>query len=1117
MSIKTKKILGKLNIKKILVTAVAGFTLTLSSLSLIDVNAKEVSWLRYPAISPDGSQIAFNYKGDIYIVDSKGGNAKILTLSDAIDYNAVWSNDGKKIAYASQKYGNYDVFVVDVTTGESKRLTFHSSDDVPTCFSQDGKTVYFTSMRTKAQNSMQFNQGRIPELYSVSVSGGSEKQVSTIGIENAQFNKQETIMVFHDKKGYEDPFRKHQVSPIARDIWLNETKSNKYYKLTDFEGEDRNPLFSADEKSLYYLSEKDGTFNVWKMGIPTNLNDKVTENIQVTKFAKHPVRFLTISNDETLCFSFDGNIYTKKGTSEPVKLNINIQNEDRVLEKENKVFASGATEMDISPNGKEVVFVVRGEVFVTSNEGSTTKRITNTQTQERSVSFSPDGRSILYAAEKNGIWGIYQTSLTRDDETFFYNATVLKETPLVITKNESFQPKYSPDGKEIAFIENRTGIKVYNIASGKTREVLPSDLNYSYSDGDQWFDWSPDSKYLLTSYISDKNWSLSQVGLIDVNKQNSLVNLTQSGYENEIPKWSKDGDMMIWFTTKDGMKNHGSHGWESDVYAMFFNQKAYDKFKMSKEDFTMLKDAEEIIKKSKKDKEDKTKTDKKSKKDNQDEKNDEDLDTNKEIKVNIELDNISDRKLRLTVNSSNLADAILSPDNENLYYLTSFEGGNDLWVNKLRTKETKLLMKLGAGSVSEMKYDKDGKFIYLVADGRILKINPETADQKNIGFSAQMEIDYAAEREYMFEHAWREAREKFYVSNLHNVDWDFYKKEYAKFLPYINNNKDFAELLSELLGELNASHTGGRFFSFMPNADATASLGVFYDETYSGKGVKVLEVVEKSPFTKAGSKVKAGTIIEKIDGIEINAGDNIYVLLNRKAGTNILISAKNGAEAFDEVVKPIADYQWNELLYQRWIKKQQEETEKISGGRVGYMHVRGMDNASFRDFYEKVMGKYASKEAIIVDTRNNGGGWLHDDLATFLSGKKYIDFVPRERYIGSEPRTKWTKPSVVLMSEGNYSDAHMFPYTYKALGIGKLIGMPVAGTGTAVWWERMQDPTMVFGIPQVGIKGMDGKYLENQTLYPDIQVKNTYESINEGRDLQLEAAVKELLKEIDKK
>lgn len=1090
------------------------------------INAQNINpakWLRYNAISPDGTKIAFNYKGDLYVVNSQGGDATILTITDAYDFNPIWSPDSKNIAFASDRNGNFDIYLIPALGGESKRLTYFSADDIPNCFTNDGKRILFNSGRIKAQNSMQFNGGRVPELYSVSIDGGDEKLESTIGAEATQFSNNGNYLAFQDKKGYEDPFRKHQISPIARDLWINDINKKKYYKITDFEGEDRNPIFSNDDKTLFYLSELSGNFNLWKINLGDDLSKINNKPEQITKFEKHPVRFLSKSKNDIFCFAFDGEIYTLKNGEEAQKINVFIKNEDRYLPIKNEIFSSGVTDMDISPSGKEVAFIVRGEVFVTSLEGSTTKRITTTQSQERSVSFSPDGRSILYAAEKNNIWGIYQTTLKRQEEKFFYNSTILEETKLVASNKESFQPSFSPNGKEVAFIEDRTAIKIYNLASKEVREVMPYNKSYSYSDGDQWFDWSPDSKYILVQYLEDNHW-LSQVGLIDVSNKNPIINLTQSGYDNSAPKWMNKGNLMIWFSNRDGMKNHASHGWENDVYGMFFNQEAYDKFKMSKEDYLMAKEAEELEKKEKEKDKDKNKDKKDSKKeDKKDTNKDETAEKDdKEVKdIKLELEDREYRKVRLTIHSSDLADAIMSPDGESLYYLSSNEGGYDLWVNKLRERETKLLLKLGAGSVGTMKFDSEGKNIFLISDGKILKINPEKPDSKTISFNAKMTMDYAAEREYMFEHAWRQTQNKFYVSNLHNVDWNFYKSEYKKFLPYISNNRDFAELLSELLGELNASHTGGRYRNYIPGGDETANFGVFYDNDYKGSGVKISEIIAKSPFTKFGSKVKVGTIIEKIDGIEINLPNNIEsninYLLNRKAGTNLLISCKNGSEAFDEVVKPISNGELSELLYQRWIRKQQEMTEKLSNGRIGYMHVRGMDNYSFRAFYEQVMGKYPNKEALIVDTRNNGGGWLHDDLATFLSGQKYIEFVPKERKIGFEPQTKWTKPSVVLMSEGNYSDAHMFPYTYKYLNIGKLIGMPVAGTGTAVWWETMQDPTIVFGIPQVGITGMDGKYLENQTLYPDIEVRNDYESINEGRDKQLEKAVEELLNQIGKK
>ena len=561
------------------------------------------------------------------------------------------------------------------------------------------------------------------------------------------------------------------------------------------------------------------------------------------------------------------------------------------------------------------------------------------------------------------------------------------------------------------------------------------------------------------------------------------------------------GKMMLYFSNRHGMKNYASQGNQSDVYGMFFTQAAYDRFKLSKEEFALLKDKD--------DKDDKGKESK-------DKKADKTKDTTAKVTetVKFELDNIADRKTRLTIHSSDLADAVLSKDGEQLYYLCRFEKGYNLWVTKLREHDAKMLQALDAKSVGNMRMDKDGKNIFLLADGNLVKINLDKPDSKVLGFTAEMNLNEAAERAYEFEHVWRQVVKKFYVSDLQKTDWNYYKENYARFLPHINNNRDFAEMMSEMLGELNASHTGCRYSPKPKNPDETASLGVFYDDTYTGNGMKVAEVIDKSPLIQATSQIKTGTIIEKIDGREIGTETNIYQLLNRKAGKYTLLSLydESSKKRWEETIKPITPGQLNELLYQRWIKKMQDMTDKLSNGQIGYMHVRGMNDESYRAFYEQVMGKYTNKKAIIVDTRFNGGGWLHDDLATFLSGKKYLEFMPRERKIGLEPQNKWTKPSAVLMSEGNYSDAHMFPVVYKALNIGKLIGMPVPGTGTAVWWETLQDNTLVFGIPQVGIVNLDGKYYENNQLEPDFKVMNDYTEVIKGKDQQVQKAIEVLSK-----
>jgi C-terminal processing protease CtpA/Prc len=292
-------------------------------------------------------------------------------------------------------------------------------------------------------------------------------------------------------------------------------------------------------------------------------------------------------------------------------------------------------------------------------------------------------------------------------------------------------------------------------------------------------------------------------------------------------------------------------------------------------------------------------------------------------------------------------------------------------------------------------------------------------------------------------------------------------------------------------------------------------LGVFWDESHTGNGLKIKEIIKGSPLIRANSKLKPGVIIERIDGELIEAGKTYWHLLDGKAGQNVLLTAIDNGNRFEEIVKPISYGQQNDLLYNRWVEQREALVEQYSGGRLGYVHIRGMNSASFRDVYQNLLGKHRDKEAVVVDTRFNGGGWLHDDLATLLSGREYQQFTPRGVYIGSDPFNKWNKPSIVVMGEGNYSNAHGFPWLYKELGIGKLVGTPVPGTMTAVWWETQIDPTLVFGIPQVTVVDMRGVIMENTQLYPDIEVYNTPESLLSNDDLQLKRAVEELLKELN--
>lgn len=1064
---------------------------------------QDAGWLRHQTISPDGSQIVFTYKGDLYKVAATGGDAQQLTFHEAHDYQAVWSKDGKQIAFASNRYGNFDVYVMSAKGGAATRLTFHSSDEQPFTFTQDDQGVLFGAVRMDEVNHRQFPTGSQPEVYSVPVSGGRVDQVLTIPAEFLNVSKDGKTILYHDKKGGENIWRKHHESSITRDIWKYDVANDAHQMITTYTGEDRMPIFSNDEKSFYYLSEQSGTFNVHKSNIDG------TNTTQLTFFDLHPVRFLSVGNG-TLCFGFDGKLYTMKEGQEPKKLQVNIttqqiSNNDQFISVD-----GGVNEMEVSPDGKEIAFIARGEVFVTSVEESFTKRITNTPEAERFVTWGPEGKSVVYSSERDGKWSVYKTEKVRKEEPFFFASTLIKETAVLENGKDNYLAKYSPDGKKLAFIEDRRTLKVKDVKSGKEVTLMtPKDL-YHMRDGDKNFVWSPDSKWLLMDW--GVTLSNSDVLLLAVDGS-KRINLNESGYYDFSPKWVNEGKQMIWFSNRDGLKSYATSGSsQSDVYGMFFTQDAWDEFNLSKEEYALQKEIKKLNAAEKK--KDSLKNEKKKSK--KDKKADKEKDTDSVKELQFDWTDLKDRTKRFSIHSSSLSDAVLSKDGSKLYYLTRFEDKLNLWTTDLRTKETKMAMELNASSGS-LQWDKEMKNLFLLSSGSISKIDIEKSKKESVKISGEMEYDAIAERQAMFDHVWIRTNAIFYHPDFHGVDWDLMKKEYGKHLPYVGNSIEFAELLSEMLGELNVSHAGARGASIkMKNPDATASLGIFMDYNHKTNGIKITEVIKGGPLDKADFDVKQGMIIEKIDGVDISATTDIAAYLNRKTDKFTLLEILDPAtkKSMTITVKPISLGEERGLLYKRWVKQNEEEVTKKSNGQLGYVHIPGMGDGPYRDVYEKMMGKFYNRKAMIIDTRFNGGGDLVADLAMFFTGTPFITYATEDKVVGGEPTSRWVKPTLAMINEAQYSDGHCFACGYTDLKIGKTVGMPTPGTCSFAGWEGLPDGSR-WGVVPISAKDINGKWMENSQTEPMIKVKNMPGQIDNGTDQQLERAIIELLKDVN--
>ena len=1069
-------------------------------------------WMRYNVISPQGDRIAFCYKGDLYVVNAQGGKAIQLTTNASYETSPIWSPDGKTLAFASDRNGNLDIYTVSSAGGVAKRVTTNSATELPLAFSPDGKEIYYSAQIQKTAKNVQFAAAWITELYKVNKEGGRPEQVLQVPVCSMSFDKDGKSFLYYDRKGSENIWRKHHVSSVARDVVYYNAKKQTHSILTTNVGEDRDPRYLPGYKDVVFLSERNnGNFNVYKAAV-----SNMEQVEQVTHFETHPVRFLSVSNDGLLCYGYMGEIYTQRVGQTPRKVNIELVNDQAVEQLEKRDF-KGAGDFDVSRDGKLIAFCSRGEVFVTgTDEYATTKQVTHTVQPERSPSFSKDGRSLVYASEREGYWNLYQASISRKEDFNFAYATLIDEQPLFDNDGvERIAPSFSPDGKEIAFIENRNILKVYNIASKEVRQITDGRQCYDTDDYGFSYEWSPDGQWFVLSLITHMRDPYSDIGIVKADGSMKIYNITESAYIDGDPHWVMEGNAIIYRSNRYGMRSHASWGSQNDVFIAFMNQDAYDKFRLNKEEYALLKEVEKGAKDKPKEaaKEDEGKDKKKGKKDKDKDKEEKKDEKAAEPKLTeVDLEHLQDWVMRLTPMSSSLSGMALSKEGDKLYFMSSFEKGYDLWEMDVRERSMKILKKMGQGG-AQLRMDQKGENLFLLSGGNLQKVETKGGKSSSIKYDATMNLDYSEEREYMFNHVFLQIEKRFFMKDHHGVDLELMKEAYRPFLTHINNNYDFSEMLSEILGELNVSHTGS---GYRPSGrgDATAEFGVLLDLGYKGDGLKIEEVVEGGPFDKKNSKVVAGCVIEKIDGVQIEAGMDYYPLLNNKAGKQVLVEVSKGGDRWTEIVKPISHGAMNNLLYDRWVKHNEATVEKLSNGRLGYVHIRSMGDASYRDVYSQILGKYNLCDGVVIDTRFNGGGRLHEDIEILFSGEKYLEQVINDSVACVMPSRRYNKPSVMIIGEANYSNAHGTPWVYKHKKMGELVGMPVPGTMSSVTWETLQDPSLYFGLPVVGYRTEQGNWLENSQLEPDVKVRNTPEKMAAGVDEQLEVAVRELQKEL---
>jgi len=1024
---------------------------------------------RLPSISPDGETICFSYLGDLWTVPSSGGRATRLTVHKAFDGTSRWSPDGKSIAFSSNREHNSDVYVIPSAGGVPRRLTFHSAPDSLCSWWPDGKRVVFVTYREC--NSPVW----APTLYSVSVEGGvPTRVVDCAGYSGSISPDGKTMAIVRGPMAW---WRRGYHGSANREIWLKPLDGSAATRFTRYDGNDSDPMWSPDGKQIYFLSDRGGVTNVWVKPVSGGEARKLTD------FKVDGAVHASIAGDgSTIVCELDGRIYTvDTGTGQARLVPIFAPSDVKSNVIETETFTAKASEIALAPDGKQIAFVVRGEIFAMKKAGGKAKRLTFTPAREQNVQWSPDGKKLVFCSDRNGTKDIFVLESSTEDEAMLCRSMRTKTTQLAASAAEEQLPQWSPDGKKIAYLVDRGDLWVMD-ADGSNKRLL-AEGPFIYS-----FDWSPDSKW-ITFCREGAAWT-TNIYVVSL-KDASQHNITKSARYNVDPHWSKDGKKIVFISTRAG----NLQGWNCfDVWHVILSREDEEKYKERK------REPEEKDNAARGQNEEDSKKEKK-----------------KKVKIRIDLEDIHRRAMRITRAEGSERNLAVSHDGKRYAFVSNALGKNDVFVIDEYGKKLRRITRSGRRVRQILWGPKDKKLYILHNDGSIVCASADGSGAKPVAYTAKMQIDHDAERLQMFNEAWRALNTFFYDPNFHGVDWASVREKYLPLVRACATQREFELVLLQMIGELKASHLGA-WGPRDPKFEETGRLGLRFDPEWEGEGLRVKEVIKDGPCDKPDAKVRKGEIILQIDGKKVGNTTNYFGLLRGKVGEKVelLVAKRPIGKKRRVIVTPCSRSELCKKVYRIWVDSRKAIVDKLSNGRIGYIHIRGMDMRSFREFLRELVTEVADKEALIVDVRYNRGGWTHDKLLSILGRPVYFCFRERGGKIRvTQPRFHWTKPAVTLTNEYSFSDAEIFPYSFRKLGIGKLIGVPTAGGVISTGGIRLLNGTW-FRVPSGGCYTLDGKNLENLGIKPDIYVENSpEEDFSTTSDTQLRKAVETLLKQIE--
>lgn len=1075
-------------------TVLLGLFLT-TSLSLWGQSAAPAPKFAFaePSLSPDGSEVAFVSGGDIWTVPTAGGEARLLVSHPDNESRPLYSPDGKYLAFISSRTGNGDVYLLTVESGSIKRLTYDDGVEMLNGWSPDGKMVYFQSTSHDISS--------MNDIYRVAIAGGTPMAVTADRYANEFYGAPspdgKTLAFSARGIASSQWWRKGHSHLDEAEIWLYRLDAKKagtaYERLTESGAKELWPMWSPDGKTLYYMSDRTQAQNLWSL----QLGGKPA---MLTNFTNGRVLWPSMGYDgKTIVFERDFQIWKYDVASrQAAPIAIRLRGVAASPAVEHLRQSNQFRELALSPDGKKVAFVAHGEVFAASTkDGGDATRISNSAANESQPVWTPNSRALVYVSTRDGVAHLYHYDFTTRDETRLTDGSL-----------EDGSPVFSPDGKSLAFVRNGQELRVLDMATKKDRLLKKAFLGRPPFGSNGAVVWSPDGKWIAFASYGAKTFRNVSV-IPAAGGESKPVSFLANTFGGNV-SWSPDGKYILFGTTQRTETAQiarvdlvpRSPKFREDQFRDLFNEEVPKTLKPAPTTPALAK----------------TTT-----RDTTARALGDTAKLSKGGATKIVFDDIRQRLSLLPVGVDVDAHSI-SKDGKTLLLVATVAGQQNLYTYSLddlgRDQSVARQLTSTPGNKSNAQFSPDGKEVFYLDQGRIQSIMLDRREAKPLAVTAEMDVDFGDEKIQVFRQAWDVQNKGFYDSTFHGVDWKAVRAEYEPLAAGARTPDELRRLISLMLGELNASHSGisAPAGSVQTN---TGRVGLHFDRAeYEGKGrLKITEVITLSPAALAGT-IKPGDYLLAVDDTKITASTNLDQLLENQINRRIALKIASTADGTprEVIVRPVNLATEKGLLYKQWVEQQRQYVDKVSGGRLGYVHMYDMSANSLAQLSVDLDVDNHSREGVIVDVRNNNGGFVNAYALDVFTRKGYMTMTSRG--LPSAPaRTQLgqralERPTILVTNQHSLSDAEDFTEGYRTLKVGKVVGEPTAG-----WIIYTSAAQLIDGsnlrLPFSRITDNTGKNMELAPRPVDIAVTRPIGESYTDKNIQLDTAVAELLKELD--